>query len=216
MADEASKLLNFTIDDDFNINFSLDGDWVICALIIVILFIVYKVFISEKFNSFEIDEAEIGVGDQKLKLRPNIIDMQIAYKVWVELSTRKIGLPIDNENDVIIEVYNSWYSFFSVARELIKDVPVSKFRRKDTEKIINLSIEVLNNGVRPHLTKWQAKYRRWYDKVSVLPENDSKTPQEIQKDYPYYDELISDLMRVNQNLIKYRGKMYQIISSSGK
>ncbi|WP_208529061.1 hypothetical protein [Pseudomonas aeruginosa] len=85
----------------------------------------YKVdAFPEWIADYEIDEAELGIGEQKIKLRPNIVDKQIAYKVWVELSTRKIGLPIDLDNDVISEVYDSWFSFFSVTRELIKDVPV--------------------------------------------------------------------------------------------
>ncbi|ELM0341299.1 hypothetical protein Q3051_004362 [Vibrio vulnificus] len=214
MSDKANKLLNFTIDEKFNVNFSVDGDLILYAVALLAVYTIYQIFFSRKFKSFEIDEAEIGIGNQKIKLRPNIVDMQIAYKVWVELSTRKIGLPIDYENDVIVEVYSSWYGFFSVARELVKDVPVSNFRRKDTEKIINLSIEVLNNGIRPHLTKWQARYRRWYERESALPENESKTPQEIQQDYPYYDELVSDLKSVNCCLIQYRIKMHQIISKA--
>ncbi|EOD9565376.1 TPA: hypothetical protein ACN380_004399 [Vibrio parahaemolyticus] len=65
-----------------------------------------------------------------------------------------------------------------------------------------------------HLTKWQARYRRWYEREFALPENESKTPQEIQRDYPYYDELVSDLKSVNGCLIQYRIKMHQIISTA--
>ncbi|WP_022942988.1 hypothetical protein [Psychromonas hadalis] len=214
MSDKAEKLLNFTIDEKFNINFSINSEFILYVLALIVAYALYQIFILRKFKSFEIDEAEIGIGNQKIKLRPNLVDMQIAYKIWVELSTRKIGLPIDYDNDVIVEVYSSWYGFFSVARELVKDVPVSNFRRKDTEKIINLSIEVLNKGIRPHLTKWQARYRRWYERVSVLPENESKTPQEIQCNYPYYEELVADLRTVNACLIQYRIKMHQIISKA--
>ena len=39
----------------------------------------------------------------------------------MELSTRKIAIPFDIENDVIDEVYDSWYNFFSTARELLKE-----------------------------------------------------------------------------------------------
>ena len=59
-----------------------------------------------------LDQAEIGIGSSKVTIRPNHLDKQIAYNIWVELSTRKIGLEIDLENDVILEVYNSWYAFF--------------------------------------------------------------------------------------------------------
>ena len=116
-----------------------------------------------RVNTFEIDGASIGIGKNIVTIKPNVDDMQIAYKIWVELSTRKIGLEIDFEHDVIEEIYDSWYEFFSVTRELIKNIPISKIRRdSSTKELVTLSIAILNEGVRPHLTKWQARFRRWY------------------------------------------------------
>ena len=131
----------------------------------------------------------------------------------MELSTRKIGLPIELTDDVIVEVYDSWYKFFSVTRELIKSVPISKVKRKDTKQIIDLSIEVLNTGIRPHLTKWQARFRRWYDNALEDAENRASTPQTIQRKFPEYGSLSEDLMRVNQQLMRYRDKLYELVSS---
>ncbi len=142
---------------------------------------------------------------------PNETDRQIAYKIWVELSTRKIGLEIDLEHDVVAEVYDSWHTFFGVTRELIKDVPVRKFRRPTTEKIIEMSIEVLNEGLRPHLTKWQARFRRWYERQSNQEDFALKTPQEIQQEFPAFKELSEDLLTVNKKLKAYRTKMRQLI-----
>ena len=104
-------------------------------------------------------------------------------------------------------------NFFSVTRELIKDVPVSKFRRQDTEKIIKLSIEVLNTGIRPHLTKWQARFRRWYERSLEQDEYLDLPPQDIQKSFPHYEELKADLETVNQRLIRYREKMYELVTN---
>ena len=70
-------------------------------------------------KSYEINEADIGIGNSKITIVRNCGDMQIAYKLWVELSTRKIGLSIDLDNDVIAEVYDSWYEFFKMTRELV-------------------------------------------------------------------------------------------------
>ena len=189
---------------------------VVVLLVLLIFFIAKGFLTNSKVRDFEIDEAEFGIGDQKIKLRPNLIDKQIAYKIWVELSTRKIGLPIDLNDDVISEVYDSWFSFFSVTRELIKDVPVSKFQRKKTERIIRLSIDVLNHGLRPHLTRWQARYRRWYERELELSSSYDLEPQALQKKYPKFDELSSDLLAVNARLIGYRNKMYRVISTMDK
>jgi hypothetical protein len=138
-------------------------------------------------------------------------DRAVAYKIWVELSTRKIGLPIDFDHDVIAEVYDSWYSFFAITRELIKDVPVSRVRNETTKKIINLSIDVLNQGLRPHLTQWQARFRHWYElQLSKDPDGDVH-PQDIQKRFPAHDELVKSMREVNARLIRYRERMDELV-----
>jgi len=166
-------------------------------------------------SKFEIDQAEIGVGSSKFSFRPNLTDRQVGYAIWVELSTRKIGLPIDLEHDVISEIYSSWYEFFSVTRELIKDIPVSKVKQKSTQAIIKLSIEVLNEGLRPHLTRWQARFRQWYERETKRYEASSGIevidPQKIQSQFPMYEALSQDMLKVNQSLIKYRNKMRQLV-----
>lgn len=210
----SSSLIKILVDSDLRVTLEVSPWAVGCLLVALVIFLLVKNMLSSsKIRDFEIDEAEFGIGDQKIKLRPNIIDKQIAYKIWVELSTRKIGLSINLDDDVISEVYDSWFSFFSVTRELIKDVPVSKFQRKETEMIIRLSIDVLNHGLRPHLTRWQARYRGWYERELDASPNHDLEPQELQKKYPKFDELSTDLLEVNNRLIGYRDKMYRIISN---
>jgi hypothetical protein len=162
----------------------------------------------------EIDQAEIGVGDSKLIFRPNLTDRQVAYAIWVELSTRKIGIPIDLQDDVIVEIYDSWYNYFSVTREMIKTISVSKVRGPSTRAIVNMSIDVLNQGLRPHLTKWQARFRHWHEKelkrkdesgVEVIDQ------QLLQQKFPQYQELKTELLEMNRKLISYRIAMQQIV-----
>lgn len=214
--DEAAPdLFSLTLNSDFEFSVFISGFLLITLFLLSLFVLAIRFFVNNRGRgrSYEIDEAEFGLGNQKITLKPNEVDRQIAYKIWVELSTRKVGLEIDLDHDVISEIYDSWYSFFSVTRELIKDVPVSKFRRKDTQKIINLSIDVLNSGIRPHLTKWQARFRRWYEYQVQQENNLLEHPQDIQKKFPDYDALERDLTQVNQNLIKYRNKMRDLISS---
>lgn len=186
------------------------------GIIIFALLIVWRIYAGGfTFKNFEIDQADIGIGDQKFIFKPNMTDKQVAYAIWVELSTRKIGLPIDFEHDVISEIYDSWFGFFTVTRDLVKGIPAQKVRRDSTQKIIRLSIEVLNEGLRPHLTRWQARFRHWYDRE--LRKYDEGTgeevldPQLIQERFPKYGELKADMERVNQSLIKYRNQMYRMV-----
>ena len=193
----------------------LEVGWLLWALlgllVLTVLIVRWRAGGSLLSKRYEIDSTEIGVGSSKLIFRPNLNDKAVAYKIWVELSTRKIGLPIDFDHDVIAEIYDSWYSFFAVTRDLIKDIPVQKVRNTSTRKIILLSIDVLNEGLRPHLTKWQARFRRWYDyKLSTDPEAKFH-PQDIQKEFPGFDELVEDMRLVNQRLMRYREKMNGLV-----
>lgn len=180
------------------------------VLLIVVIILIRRWIGVWRGPNFEIDAAEMGIGSAKISFKPNLKDQEIAYKIWVELSTRKIGLPIDLKNDVISEIYDSWYSFFSITRELVKDIPVSRVKNESTRKIITLSIKMLNDGLRPHLTSWQARFRHWYEK-QLVNAGDDIDPQSIQAKYPKFDELKTDLLIVNGRLIKYREKMRELV-----
>lgn len=188
--------------------FCMRINWI--AFITAILIIALLVFIVRKitkwfgYQSVEVDEVSLGIGDSCVKLKYNKKDQEIAYKLWVELNTRKIGLEFDQKHDVIDEVYNSWYAFFTIARELLKDVPAT--RLPYSTELITLTTKVLNDGLRPHLTTWQAKYRKWYS----LQSEDKRAPQDIQKDFPEYSELVSDLLQTNNRMIEYKKLMYKI------
>lgn len=185
-------------------------NWVTVLAAFAILFVVVWVFkriygyLNKK--SIVIDEVCLGIGDSSVKLKYDKKDQEIAYKLWVELSTRKIGLLYDEENDVITEVYNSWYEFFKTARELLKQVPVHRLKYSD--ELIKLTERVLNEGLRPHLTQWQAKYRKWYEQE--IKNAIEEAPQDIQKRYPHYKLLISDLLETNKRMIEYKDLMKEI------
>lgn len=159
----------------------------------------------------KIQGGNLGIGNTIIKFKPNKKDKEIAYQLWVELSTRKLGIPLDMENDVIYEVYNSWYEFFKITRESLKEFPVSKLENDISNEIIDITIGVLNGELRKHLTKWQAKFRHWYDIENDKEENDNLSPQEIQMKFPEYDELVKDLMNVNKCLINYTNLLHDIV-----
>ena len=199
--------------DIFNISFDggtkiiVSVNWI--AIVILIVLVIVAAHVLKKVGlligrrSISVDQANIGIGNSSVTLKFNKKDQEIAYKLWVEQSTRKIGLPFD-ENDVISEVYDSWYAFFGIARDLLKDLPAERLAYSG--ELVDLTQKVLNNGLRPHLTKWQAKYRKWYFENS----NKEGSPQDIQKAFPEYEELLSDLKATNQTMINYKTLMHRI------
>mgnify|MGYP003661145322 FL=1 len=99
---------------------------------------------------------------------------------------------------------------FQKVREFISDIPADLIRNnKSTKEIVRIATQTLNDGLRPHLTRWQARFRTWNDaKKDKLME---MTPQELQKEYPEYNDLIEDLMKVNAQLIQYSQELKKIV-----
>lgn len=176
----------------------------IAIAFLIVAWIVKRIASKLRQKSMIVNEATLGIGSSTITIKYNRRDQEIAYKLWVELSTRKIGVPYDVENDVIVEIYDSWYAFFSIARELLKEIPPEKLA--SSNELVELTQKVLNEGLRPHLTKWQAKYRKWYSTVCDA----EGTPQEIQRSYIDYDELLKDLLTTNTRMIKYTELLHEI------
>lgn len=126
--------------------------------------------------------------------------VRIAHQAWAELASRKAGIVVEDD-DVIVEVYDSWYALFGVMRQLAKEVPVSALRpSSDAMKLLDVLMSAMNEGLRPHLTEYQARFRSWWS----CPDNESAamSPQERQRTYPGYDDLLYDMREANKNLIE--------------
>lgn len=202
------NIIELELEDCFTVLLRIN--WLALVISLILASFVPIVFkrINNSLNkkSMEIKDFDLGIGNSKIKLSYNKKDQEVAYKLWVELSTRKIGIPFDEEHDVIVQVYDSWYEFFKIAREILKEIPAERIPYSN--ELINLSEQVLNEGLRPHLTKWQAKFRMWYEKEVDTSQNLS--PQEIQMKYPEIDLLISDLKSTNKHMIEYKKLMGEI------
>lgn len=145
------------------------------------------------------------------EIRPDHETIRVAYQAWVELTSRKAALPFEEEHDVIVEVYNSWYTLFGVMRDLAKSVPADALQASsDAKALVETLLKVLNDGLRPHLTTYQARFRRWYDAEGKKPESASLSPQQIQQKYPDYKALVEDIKRVNTGLRDYAIELKRI------
>lgn len=180
------------------------------ALIAALLFVFVFMRRRRNMQDWHVVEATIKLGNiGDIKIAPSKAVVELAHKAWTELMTRKAGLEFDEKNDVIVEVYNSWYELFKQLRQLCRDAPVGDMPgRQDVLKLIEVLVDTLNLGLRPHLTTWQAKFRRWYiEKEKAYP---SLSPQEIQKTYPQYKELVVDLQSVTSELREFSEILWQL------
>lgn len=184
--------------------------WLILGPLLIAIFL-FRKRLGGYLRGWEAVSAEINFADLgTVIIKPNHADIQIAHQAWVELATRKAGLPFDSEHDVIVEIYDSWYALFGRLRDLAKECPASKIRTDgNTRQLVATLTQVLNKGMRPHLTRWQARFRRWYA-TAIEGASHSVTPQEVQRQYPEYDDLVEDLAKVQEGLSRYMELLKQL------
>ena len=188
--------------DGFQHNFEgfLNSKLCVPVLGIIIFVGIWIIYRNRKQTKF------IGISDINafsVTIKVNMKNIDIAYMMFVQLRTRKIGVKFDEEYDVIPEVYDSWYSAFQAIRDLLMSVRPTP----NNKELIDVGNKVLNVGMRPHLTKWQAKFRKWYALELEKEENNKLTPQELQRKYPEYDQLVADLKSSQDQILELINKL---------
>jgi len=203
-------LLRFYIEGH---SLKIDVSLWLLALLLIAFLVLRRVLWNRKglLHKYKVVKLNVELGNVgSVELQPNNEDVQIAHRIWTELVTRKAAQPIDVEHDVIVEIYDSWYALFGRVRQLISDIPGHMLRNEEsTKKLVTVATQTLNNGLRPHLTRWHARFRHWY--ANCPSSMKEKCPQDCQRQFPEYSLLIEDLKTVNAQLIQYAGELEKII-----
>jgi hypothetical protein len=197
---------------------SIESNWyIVGGFIFIILSIPFlKRRFGNQINNIFVSEMTFEINTPifkcNTKLQRSYQNLYIANRIYIELVTRKAAILIDENKDVIFEVYDSWYILFKKIREEIKNLPGEVLVHNQNSKLlIELTIQILNEGLRPHLTEYQAEFRKWY---SYKIKEDERSPQEIQKDFPKHLELFESMLKVNELLILYSQQLKQFIYTS--
>ncbi len=208
------KIISMTFDYK-KPGFTVESDWFFLAFLCLLFIIGYVIAKLIKRNNFPLVDLEIEIsGSPKavFKAKRDDSNIYIANRIYIELITRKAAILIDEQTDVISEVYSSWYKLFGIIRDEVKNVPGHYLRSHDsTNALIGLSTKILNDGLRPHLTKYHAVYEKWYIMELAKASSTGLSPQEVQRKFDKYDELIVDMKKVNQILIDYSKELKKLI-----
>lgn len=138
----------------------------------------------------------------KVVMKPSVEVATIAYQAWSEITTRKAHQEFDEENDVISDIYDSWYELFGVFRTLLKTIPVERLRLSpDARQLRDYMGSMMNEVLRPHLTRHQARFRAWF--AGELARNPNVAPQTLQRSYPEYESLVRDLKHTCEQFLRF-------------
>lgn len=144
---------------------------------------------------------------------------KIAWELYCELSTRVGVVDFEEDEDLIIYCLDSWYNFFQLARQKIKqlEVPRKKKIKKRKKKgktvkeyyLSEVILKLLNEQLRPFLRKWHGDFRHYWKCDS----KEDEYPIERQKKFNNYIDIIKDLSKMQNKLKETAEGLYEIAVS---
>jgi len=135
-----------------------------------------------------------GIGSAEWEADPT--ERNAAWSLYVELVTRIAVQSLEVDQGTVREAMNSLYSLFSSTREILKQAGPQVGASKDS--VGGISIAVLNNGLRPFLSKWHPLLQAWEAKC---PNNLSS--KEHEKNWSEEPNLRQELELLRSNLERY-------------
>lgn len=125
--------------------------WLLLALLVVVAVWWLIPWIRRKWlGGYRTRAVKLTFKGVEWEICPDTETRRIAHQAWVEIKSRKVGLPFEEGADVIVEVYNSWHQLFGVLRDLAKSIPADRLQDcEDTRKLVALLMKALNEGLRP-------------------------------------------------------------------
>ena len=107
-----------------------------------------------------------GIGSAKWQADPT--EQNAAWSLYVELVTRIAVQSLATEEGFLREALNSLYTLFGTTREVLKSAGPKVGASQHS--VGGIAIAVLNNGLRPFMTRWHPALEEWEaqrsDKVS--------------------------------------------------
>lgn len=183
---------------------------------------------SETLQYFKISESQI-INDTQI-LKSSLSKMTVAEiqnrtsneigkelrvfcaKVYIELITRKAAIPIDENEDLIELIHTSWFSLFNTIRTELKVLPSIYFKMDGTcMEVLKLMLKILNEILRPHLTKHYSAFNFWLNKEISKTYSSQITLVKLQQQYPDYSNIMHSMLQTNLKLLNAANELYEFL-----
>jgi hypothetical protein len=195
--------------------FSVDVSMGLVGIALVALAVVIAMFVTRTgWRNWRAERVEVQFGSVSVSLKRTHEVVRVAHEAWAEIITRKAALPFDEEHDLVVDIYSSWYELFKELRALIRTIPAEQMqgksgRAQSARDLVRVLEEVLNQGLRPHLTQFQSRFRPWYEH-KTKEYTEELDGQFIQSQFRDYDELLADMRAVNGMMVKFSQDLKRI------
>ena len=135
-----------------------------------------------------------GIGSASWEADPT--ERNAAWELYVELVTRVAVQSLDPQEGLVREAMNSLYSLFGSTREILRKAGPKVGASHDS--VGGIAIKVLNNGLRPFLSKWHPLLLEWEERKP-----NGVSPQEHEKSWDQELVVRDELNALQQELAEY-------------
>jgi len=142
-----------------------------------------------------------GIGSASWEADPT--ERNAAWELYVELVTRIAVQSLSADTGTIREALNSLYSLFGSTREILRKAGPKVGASHDS--VGGIAIAVLNNGLRPFLSRWHPQLQAWEVKKA-----DGISPQVHEKAWEQEPALRSELETLRRDLEQYANALAKI------
>ncbi len=142
-----------------------------------------------------------GIGSASWEADPT--ERHAAWELYIELVTRVAVQSLSTEEGLMREALNSLYSLFGSTREILRKAGPKVGASR--QSVGGIAIAVLNNGLRPFLSKWHPQLQEW-----EVKKPDGVSAQAHEKAWEHEPELRTALEKLRQELEQYANALADI------
>jgi hypothetical protein len=178
---------------------------VLGALIGLLCLPVYR-FVFSGRNEFELESAEIKVPfvGTTLKVKLNDAHKIVAWKLFVELSTRITSQSLQPGEGLIREALTSLYKVLDITRTELKTMRPTRLPVSPEDYTVeSYAVLMLNDALRPFMGRWHPRLSKW--ERTALPE----------AEWPLAEYCRRDLEATRKRVLGYTwgfGKMLNVVN----
>ncbi len=173
-------------------------------------------YISDSLERWDwyVSTREISIaGPAGVNFNLNIAknDRLSAWKIYTQITTRVAAVDFDEENDSALKVHESLYGLFQLIREEIGNIPIERVAKDRADDNVKFYLAILNDGLRPHLSKWHVPLSKWVE--NEQKKHPEQSIVEIEKRFPQRKELLESFRAMNGRMKDYADKLLRIVKT---
>jgi hypothetical protein len=131
-------------------------------------------------------------------------ESRAAWELYVELSTRIATQPLPGDGGLFREALTSLYSLFPITREILRNAGPDV--GGNMPSVGAIAVEVLNEGLRPFLTKWHPELLNWESSRSQ-----DISPRDHERAWPDHETARRELEILRGELQVYAAALREIV-----